>query len=78
MLPAPEPATLNKMLPPAGIDQGGEVILRDERNRTVVGQIDGIHPKRISPHESNGAGGSVKDIEGRILSYRIAHNGRDG
>jgi len=39
----------------AGIDQGGEIILRDECDRTVIGQIDSIHSKRIRPHESHRA-----------------------
>src|SRR5512142_958917 len=57
-----------------GIDQSGLVILRDESDRTVIGQSHSVHSKTIRPRSSDRASGSIKDIESLILSYGIAHD----
>src|SRR5215471_6218207 len=62
----------------AGVDKSGFIILRHEGHRTVIGQSYSIHPKWICPHECDRASISVKDIQRRILSHRIAHDGRHG
>ena len=62
----------------AGVDEGGFIILCDQGYRAVIGQSYPIHPKWIRPHECDRSSITVKDIQRRILSHRIADDGRNG
>src|SRR6266478_4228472 len=62
----------------AGVDESGAIILCHKRFRAVIGQSHAVHPKGIRPHACDRASVSVKYIQRRILSYRIADNSRNG
>src|SRR5262249_49857814 len=61
----------------SGVDESGEIILGNESDRTVIGQIHSVHSNSIRPCPSDRASGSIKHVESRIQSYRIADNCRD-
>src|SRR2546423_5946191 len=61
----------------SGVDESGEIILGNESDRTVIGQIHSVHSNSIRPCLPDRARGSIKYVESRILSYRIADNRRD-
>ena len=61
----------------ARVDESGAVVLCHQRFRAVIGQSHPVHPKWIRPRERDCASVSVKDIQRRILSYRITDNSRN-
>src|SRR6266550_7165341 len=61
----------------SGVDESGDIILGDESDRSVIGQIHSVHSNGISPCLADRASGCIKYVQSRILSYRIADNCRD-